>query len=286
LVFSSVAGVVIMPAALFLGWTLRPTGGWSAALVYGVVVWLAVVMCATAVTLAVRSADRRVRVVLLAVVAVVLVCGVPSLTFATFAVDYGPAGASCESCAVLGYFQTGPRLGVAANGPQFDRILCTDRRGELRAQAAKTAQDLDAVASWSGWGLIGADSTDETITHHGDTATLVGHVTLSFNVRSTSGRNTFYDVDAGTWTFTLTHTDGWQVCGVDAPPLCGAVLRCVAPAGASPSVSPSASSSDPVGGLLAPLEPMLRCGPEDPFREWHTCPPTASGSPTPAPSSS
>jgi hypothetical protein len=103
MVFSSAAGVVIMPAALFLGWTLRPTGGWLAALAYGVVVWLAVVMCATAVTLAVRAGDRRVRVALLAVVAVVLVCGLPSLTFATFAVDYGPAGAECESCAVIDY---------------------------------------------------------------------------------------------------------------------------------------------------------------------------------------
>lgn len=142
----------------------------------------------------------------------------------------------------------------------------------MRAQAAKVARDLDAVQSWSGWGLIGADSTDETITHHGDTATLVGHVTLSFNVRSDSGRNTFYDVDAGTWTFTLTHTDGWQVCGLDALDLCASALRCTRPA----APSPSGSASDP--SLLDPPVPMLRCGPEDPFRQWHDCPPSPSPS--------
>ena len=94
------------------------------------------------------------------------------------------------------------------------------------------------------------------------------HVRLIFG---RSGSTETLSTDVGTWTFTMTHSDGWQVCGLQTPELCDTYLNCThgaAPSGPSPSPSPS--------GLLSNLDPLQRCGPKDPFREYHDCP-----SPTP-----
>jgi hypothetical protein len=280
LVVSSAAGAVIVPAALLLGLVYRPTGGWPVALVYGVAVWAAFVMSTAAVTLAVRATDRRVRLVLLVLVAAAMCGGVPVGTFATFAVSYAPAGADCPSCAVIAYFSRGPWSGFTADASTFDQVLCGSRRAALRAQAQGFRRDIEAMSAWSGWGLFDIGSYDEAITARGGTTTVVGQVRLTLAKLDANGHTQLHETGGQVWTFTLTHDDGWQVCGVGAPPLCDVVLRCVAPLGLPPAASPSPSSSDPVGALLAPLEPLQRCGPDDPFRQWHDCPPAVSGSPS------
>jgi hypothetical protein len=75
------------------------------------------------------------------------------------------------------------------------------------------------------------------------------------------------------WTIETVDDDGWRVTRVTAPPWCGTagyVTQCgsePAPLTSSPSPSPS-----PSGDSRQHLRDMLRCGSDDPFREWHSCP--------------
>ena len=88
----------------------------------------------------------------------------------------------------------------------------------------------------------------------------------------------FQTYDAHHWTFTLDDRDGWQVCAVAVPPLCGVVLTCGHPVPApAPSPMPTSTGDPGLDGVYpSGLVPMLPCGPADPFRQWHTCGPTPS----------
>ncbi|MFC3386908.1 hypothetical protein ACFOHP_33875, partial [Couchioplanes caeruleus subsp. azureus] len=86
-----------------------------------------------------------------------------------------------------------------------------------------------------------------------------------------------------TWRFETRDDDGkWQVVSVEAPAWCGGyVARCAG--GTAPSVSSSPSpSASPSDDLLGNPRSMLRCGPNDPFREWHSCPSTSAPVPSPS----
>jgi hypothetical protein len=79
-----------------------------------------------------------------------------------------------------------------------------------------------------------------------------------------------------TWVIEAREDDGWRVVEVNAPPWrgpdgyvprCGTAAVTTSPADPSPTVSPSTD-------LLQHPREMLRCGPRDPFREMHSCPPS------------
>jgi hypothetical protein len=93
------------------------------------------------------------------------------------------------------------------------------------------------------------------------------------------GRTSGYSSSPRTWLIEVREDDGWRVSKVSAPPWCGAdgyVRRCpgdpvIPTQAASPTPSPSLD-------LLQYPREMLRCGPRDPFRKMHSCPP---GAPSP-----
>jgi hypothetical protein len=111
-----------------------------------------------------------------------------------------------------------------------------------------------------------------------------GRIAVSTEVRAVwreqdeNGRLGGYKSLPLTWVIEAREDEGWRVVEVKAPPWCGAdgyVPRCgnagatTLPAVPSPSVSPSTD-------LMQHPREMLRCGPRDPFRERHSCPPTES----------
>jgi hypothetical protein len=94
-----------------------------------------------------------------------------------------------------------------------------------------------------------------------------------------NGRRGGYGSTPRTWVIETRDEDGWRIVRVVAPPWCGPdgyVPRCESAGGDVPPTTPAASiapsSPDP---LQHPRE-MLRCGPRDPFRAWHSCPPMSS----------
>ncbi|MBB4747159.1 hypothetical protein [Actinoplanes lobatus] len=94
-----------------------------------------------------------------------------------------------------------------------------------------------------------------------------------------NGRLGGYSSSPRTWVIKTRNDDGWRVAGIDAPPWCGTggyVPRYEGAGDGEPSAAPVPavvpSSADP---LKHPRE-MLKCGPRDPFRAWHSCPPTSS----------
>ena len=95
-----------------------------------------------------------------------------------------------------------------------------------------------------------------------------------------NGRTGGYKSKPRTWVIEVREDDGWRVSRVDAPPWCGPggyVQRCGrAVASAPPTSRPSPSPS--IDLLEHPRE-MLPCGKRDPFRELHSCPPTAEQEP-------
>ncbi|MEV6306100.1 hypothetical protein AB0M02_42275 [Actinoplanes sp. NPDC051861] len=111
------------------------------------------------------------------------------------------------------------------------------------------------------------------------------HATVRIDVQAvwwdTDGGGASYKSKPRTWVIETREDDGWRVTRVDAPPWCGTggyLPEC----GNNPAPAPTATPSDPPSPdpLQHPRE-MLRCGPRDPFRAWHSCPPTG---PTTTPS--
>ncbi|GGQ77516.1 hypothetical protein GCM10010166_54330 [Couchioplanes caeruleus subsp. azureus] len=103
---------------------------------------------------------------------------------------------------------------------------------------------------------------------------------------SSSGGALSHQSEPLTWRFETRDTDDkWQVANVEAPAWCGRyVARCPEEAANTPntSSSPSSPSPAPSEDLVKHPRSMLRCGPNDPFRALHSCPPTSQ----PVPSSS
>jgi hypothetical protein len=83
---------------------------------------------------------------------------------------------------------------------------------------------------------------------------------------------TTWRYDLGDWMFAVVEDDGWRVCGVDAPQLCGEVLNCDP---RTPTLSASPTEED----LLQHPREMLPCGPRDPFRERRNCPSASPNAP-------
>lgn len=215
---------------------------------------------------------------MLTVVAVagVLLRAMPTGTFATFAVDYGPTGQANPGAAVNAYFESGPLggfggLGRAADSIDFDGVLCASRRDQLRRQAAAFARDLDRPGVLRIEPLAG-----DQVTIHGDTATVVDRIQVSAT-DGTPGSTLTYHSTPVIWTF-QTVDDGWRVCQVDAPAICGSLLRCNATPDSTTPPSPSASPSDDLPGSV---REMLPCGPRDPFRDIRRPGECLSASPSP-----
>ncbi|GGQ67168.1 hypothetical protein GCM10010166_41260 [Couchioplanes caeruleus subsp. azureus] len=98
---------------------------------------------------------------------------------------------------------------------------------------------------------------------------------------SSGGGALSHQSDAKTWRFETHDEDGkWQVASVEAPAWCGGyVARCPDETAPSSNSSPSPSPS-PSDDLLGNPRSMLRCGPNDPFRALHSCPPTSEPTPS------
>jgi hypothetical protein len=157
---------------------------------------------------------------------------------------------------------------------EFDAVLCPGRRNELRRQA-QMIRDQARIMEDDQLSYFRTEYNGSTTTLTGDGATVRRGVYFMYAWAPTN-RNAggTWDIDAGTWTFHLTNSDGWQVCGVDTPDMCTQVFVCD-PSKRRPVPSTTPSDDDPLGRLRS----ALPCQPLDPFREWHNCP---SDSPVPA----
>lgn len=97
------------------------------------------------------------------------------------------------------------------------------------------------------------------------------------------------------WSFQTRDDNGWRIVSVDQPAWCGTggyVSQC-GPIAPSPTVTPSSPTASPSEDMLEAPRQMLPCGPADPFRDMHSCPPLTpspsrmpSGTPRPTPSMS
>jgi hypothetical protein len=191
---------------IFAGWLLRPSGGARAVAVFGSVVALvSVTAVAAGVVLVRRRPARRVVVATIAGIVALLCCGLPAGGFWTFAVNHGPSGETCPSCAVIGYFSTGPLGGYTTDRVAFEGVLCGGQRGQLESQAEQIASDVHRATAGTSWGLLRADSYHEKIESERGVTTLTGDVVFTF-----VGTGGYLDADAHNWTFTLRHHDGWQ----------------------------------------------------------------------------
>jgi hypothetical protein len=196
----------------------------------------------------------------------------PAGWFWTYAVSHGPEGAQCPECAVLVYLDSGPLGGgIGADSAEFDAVLCSGRRGELRRQAAMIRDQARIMED----GRLSYSRTE----YNGSTTTLIsGGATVRRGVyfmylwTPSSGNGGAWDMDAGTWTFHLVNSDGWQVCDVDTPDICAQVFVCD-PTKRQPLPSPTPSNDDPLGRLRSGLP----CQPFDPLRQWHACPSDSFG---------
>ncbi|MEV4638345.1 hypothetical protein AB0J80_13440 [Actinoplanes sp. NPDC049548] len=154
-------------------------------------------------------------------------------------------------------------------------VLDGDRRDELLAQwrAYRDAMQRSEAFELDFAGLTVGPVQD-------------GRATVTVDVTAVShyqdGGAPFLNSQALTWRFNTRDDDGrWWVTAVDAPAWCGEyVTRCPGDAGPSASASPSPSPS-PSDDLLENPRSMLPCGPRDPFRSRHSCPPSE---PAPIPS--
>lgn len=251
-------------------WLLPPSGGVVASFVFAVGLWILLFGAVVTVVVLVDRRPRRRVVVVTLLVMLVALPGAPAGWFWTFAVSHGPDGAQCPECAVLAYLDAGPLGGdVGANSAEFDAVLCVGRRDELRRQA-QTIRDEARVLEDGQLRYFRTEynGSTTTVTAGGQQATVRRGVYFVYARAATSGNaGATWDVDAGTWTFHLIDSDGWQVCGVDTPDICTQVFVCD-PAKRRPVPSPSPSDDDPLGRLRS----ALPCQPLDPLREWHHCP--------------
>jgi hypothetical protein len=211
----------------------------------------------------------RLRMLALSVACLIVVCGGTAVVglWWKYGVDHERSSSTCASCAVDQFLATGPLGGVTENRSRFDETICGAQRADLTTQMRDISASVDRATSGTPWSL------SRTEVASSDTAgtTINAHVRLIFG---RPGTIETLSTDVGTWTFTMTNSDGWQVCGLRTPELCDTFLNCAH--ATSPSSAPSASPT----GLLSNLDPLTRCGPKDPFRQYHDCP-SASVSSTP-----
>jgi hypothetical protein len=115
----------------------------------------------------------------------------------------------------------------SGDSAEINQCLCADNRDELFRQARDLRKQVERQAGFgvrvetSNWQPIGTEE---------------GTVTVMVSLRTTTidpatGGVSFPGGDAHAWRFTATEEggptgDGWKVCRVDAPPLCGTYFRC------------------------------------------------------------
>jgi hypothetical protein len=149
----------------------------------------------------------------------------------------GPPGT-----AVNAYFQFGPMGGFARLGRgddiDLDPVLCAARRDQLHRQAEAFASDLNRPGVLRIEPLPG-----DQVTTHGAEATVVSRIQVSAT-DGTPGSTLAYHSTPATWTFRVVNDGGWRVCQVDAPTICGSLLRCGPTLDSTTSPSPSPSPSD------------------------------------------
>jgi hypothetical protein len=268
-VLLAVAALVSAPVGAILGW-LSPVAEAYETLAFTLGLWLTLAAAGVAVVALVdQRPSQGTTLVTLGIVAAVLLCGVPVGAFGIFAVDHGASGAECPECAVTTYLASAPFAGYASDELAFGRVLCDGRRDELQRQADVMAHEVRAVSS--SWQKV--SSSDELVSVDGTTVSVSARVSLDIAAgEQQSAGVTTWRYDLGSWTFAMVEDDGWLVCGVDAPRLCGEVLNCDPPA-PTPSTSPTEED------LLQHPREMLPCGPRDPFRERRNCPSASSDAP-------
>lgn len=166
-------------------------------------------------------------------------------------------------------------------------VLADDGQDELVAQWRAYRADMEATdppPDLLSWGPL-----DVSQSGHGR-AQVLAHVSANWSSTDAVGRLSMWQSDTHTWVIDAADDgDGWRVTRVQPPPWCGGyVIRCGPADGAAPSASSAAAPSPtPSDDPLRHPREMLRCGPRDPFRELHDCPPTsAAPSVQPIPSSS
>jgi hypothetical protein len=217
------SGGVALAAAVALGWLLRAT--FTITLGYTVALWAALAGSGTVqLILHERRSSRPAILLTVTAAAGLLLCAVPAGTFATFAVDHGPTGQANPGAAVNAYFESGPLGGFGglrrAGSIDFDRVLCDSRRDQFRRQAEAFARDLDRPVVLRIEPLPG-----DRVTVHGDEATVVSQIQAN-TTDGTPGSTLTYQSTPVTWTFQTINDDGRRVCQVDAPAICGSLLRC------------------------------------------------------------
>ena len=197
-------------------------------------------------------------------------------------VTYGVAtaadkGADCPSCAAADWAnlmsslwwntdgETGAAKDLAAN--QRSALLAQRRtyinqiRADARRNPAVARADFDPHTG-----------TPPTVQVQADTATVVLHVAARWPDTTPGGLWVYSSI--ADWPFTVRHdASGWRITKLTMPPWCGTYSRCDAPP-PNQSASQSPTPFDPLGNLRS----MLPCGPSDPLRQWHSCPPEPSSS--------
>ena len=214
-----------------------------------------------------RDRFSRARVVALFVAFLLVVCGGTTVfgLWWRFGVDHERATSTCATCAVDQFLSAGPLGGLTADQQRFDDVTCGSQRSTLSAQMQDIAASVQRATGGTPWSLGRTEVASSTT--EGNSIRAEVHL-----VFGRSGTADTLSTDVGTWTFIMSHSDGWQVCGLQTPELCDAYLNC------DHQTSPSAEPSPSDSGLLRNLDPLQRCGPKDPFRQYHDCP---SQSPTP-----
>ncbi|MGC4806624.1 hypothetical protein [Micromonospora sp. DT233] len=166
----------------------------------------------------------RSRAVAVAAVAFAVACiGAPARQAVVRAFEAG-RGEQTPTAAAQSYLAAVFESGDSA---KINQCLCADNRDELFRQARDLRKQVDQQATFglrvetSGWQSIGSEE---------------GTLTVLVSLRTTTidpatGGVSFPGGDAHAWRFTAKEEggltgDGWKVCRVDAPPLCGTYFRC------------------------------------------------------------
>jgi hypothetical protein len=187
-------------------------------------------------------------------------------------------GADCPSCAATDWTSLMGSLWWDSDGEtRAAKDVAADHRPALLAQRRAYIDQIRADArrypEVAGADLDPYTGTRRQVEIYGDTATVVLHVAARWPNIISNAALWMYSSTAD-WRFTLHHDNtGWRITALTMPPWCGTYSRCDAPQPPE-SASPSPIPDDP----LATLRPMLPCGPRNPFRQWHSCPPDPGSS--------
>jgi hypothetical protein len=140
-------------------------------------------------------------------------------------------GADCPVCAVDELLRQGPLGSLGGTALAGDdiavlNVLCDSRKAQLREQLTEfTETYLTAAARW---GVTPELTAGVVISGDSPADMADGHVLITVPVRHVHGRGGFaVSSDHETqWTFEVIENDGWRVCAIGHPPVCGSMIRC------------------------------------------------------------